>query len=505
MIRTKIVCTIGPASRDPQMLKQLIEAGLDVARINFSHGSHSEHAENISRIREAAQEVGKPVAILADLQGPKLRVGDMEEGGVLVRQGELVKLTTRDVSGQRLEGGETCQAEIPVQYDDLPQDVQPGERILIDDGLIELLLEDVEDTEMRCRVVTGGVIQDNKGLNVPGSALSIPAVTEKDWQDIDFALAQGIDWLGLSFVRSAEEVYNLQEVLNKKRTAANRILLMAKIEKPQALDSIEGIVDAADGIMVARGDLGIEIPTEKVPMVQKRLIRLANAAGKPVITATQMLDSMIRNPRPTRAEASDVANAILDGSDAVMLSGETAVGKYPVEAVKTMRRIAEEIEAATLTGPWTTPAHIPDAPDDVTDAVSHATAYTAYDLRVAAIIASTASGRTARNIAKYRPHTRIIAVTINPLVQRQLMMTWGVTPLLAPREYNTDIVLQNAIDAAHDAGLVQYGARVVLTAGVTSNMPGTTNLMTVELVKPQRRAEEREKELKAAEETGPPA
>src|SRR5690606_6423623 len=234
MIRTKIVCTIGPASRDPQMLKQLIEAGLDVARINFSHGSHSEHAENISRIREAAQEVGKPVAILADLQGPKLRVGDMEEGGVLVRQGELVKLTTRDVSGQRLDSGETCQAEIPVQYDDLPQDVQPGERILIDDGLIELLLEDVEDTEMRCRVVTGGVIQDNKGLNVPGSALSIPAVTEKDWQDIDFALAQGIDWLGLSFVRSAEEVYNLQEVLNKKRTATNRILLMAKIEKPQA-------------------------------------------------------------------------------------------------------------------------------------------------------------------------------------------------------------------------------------------------------------------------------
>ena len=493
MIRTKIVCTIGPATREPEMLEKLILAGMDVARINFSHGGHEVHAQNISRIRSTAQAAGKPVAILADLQGPKLRVGAMTGEGVVVQAGERVLLTTRDVSGERQPQAGDVQAVIPVQYDKLPQDVQAGERILIDDGLIELRAEEVGTDHIRCMVVTGGIIQDNKGLNVPGSGLSIPAITEKDWEDVRFAMAEGIDWLGMSFVRSAEEVHELQDFLNRDQPAGSRILVMAKIEKPQALDAIEDIIDAADGIMVARGDLGIEIPTEKVPMVQKRLIRLSNAAGKPVITATQMLDSMIRNPRPTRAEASDVANAILDGTDAIMLSGETAVGKYPVEAVRTMNRIAEEIESATMTAPWETPSYIPAAPDDVTDAVSHATASTAYDLRVAAIIAATASGRTARNIAKYRPHTRIIAVTPNPIVQRQLTISWGVIPLLGPREQNTDRILQHSVNIAHDAGQVEVGQRVVLTAGVTPNMPGTTNLLTVELVKPTGGSVAREK------------
>lgn len=485
MVRTKIVCTIGPASREPEMLEKLIRAGMDVARLNFSHGGHDIHAENIARIRAAAKAVGSPVAILTDLQGPKLRVGDMAEGGVFVKQGERVVLTTRPVEGMRREGAEDAQAIIPVQYKDLPRDVAPGERILIDDGLIELRVQDASHTDIPCQVVVGGVIQDNKGLNIPGSGLSIPAITEKDWEDIDFAIEQGVDWLGMSFVRSAEEIRELQEYVNKDRPVGERILVMAKIEKPQAIDHIEEIVQAADGIMVARGDLGIEIPAEKLPMLQKRIIRLANAAGKPVVTATQMLESMIRNPRPTRAEASDVANAILDGTDAIMLSGETAVGKYPVEAVRTMERIAEEIESATLTGPWDTPPYIPEALDDVTDAVSHATAYTASDLRAAAIIAATTSGRTARSIAKYRPHTRIIAVTPNPMVQRQLMMSWGVIPLLGPHERSTDRIQQHSINVAYEAGLVEYGARVILTAGVTPNMPGTTNLMTVELVKPQ--------------------
>lgn len=484
MIRTKIVCTIGPATREPEMLEKLVMAGMDVARINFSHGDHGIHAQTIARIREVSKKIGKPVAILSDLQGPKLRVGVVAGSGVLINQGETVVLTTRDVTGQRTEDDPDHDAIIPVQYEELPQDVVPGERILIDDGLMELQVIDTNQTEIPCKVITGGVIRDHKGLNIPGTGLSIPAITEKDWEDVKFAMAQGVDWLGLSFVRSAEEVHELQDFVNSERSDGNRILVMAKIEKPQALDSIDEIIAAADGIMVARGDLGIEIPAEKVPLVQKRLIRLANAAGKPVVTATQMLESMERNPRPTRAEASDVANAILDGTDAIMLSGETAVGKYPLEAVRTMGRIAEEIEASELTGPWDKPNYIPEAPDDVTDAVSHATASTAYDIRASAIIAATISGKTARSIAKYRPHTRVIVVTPNPMVQRQMTISWGVIPLLGPRQNNTDHILQHSINIAYDAGLVQHNSRVVLTAGVTPNMPGTTNLMTVEVVKP---------------------
>jgi pyruvate kinase len=481
MIRTKIVCTIGPASREPALLRRIIEAGMDVARLNFSHGDQAFHAENITRIRAAAQEVGKPVAIMGDLQGPKLRVGIMQQGGVPIHSGEVVTLTTRDITGNRTEGTESS-ALIPIQHKDLPKDLSAGDRVLLDDGLMELAVDSVTGGDILCRVVTGGMVQDNKGLNVPGTGLSIPAITDKDWRDLAFMVEQDLDWVALSFVRTAEDILQLKTRLEECCSPEHPIKVIAKIEKPQALDVIDEIIAAADGIMVARGDLGIEIPAEKVPIVQKRLIRLANTAGIPVITATQMLESMIRGPRPTRAEASDVANAILDGTDAIMLSGETASGKYPLEAVQTMCRIAGEIEAATLIGPWHPPEHVTHAKGNVTEAVSHATCETAYDLRAEAIIASTASGATARTIAKYRPHTKIIAVTPDPVVQRQLMLSWGVIPLLGLRVGSMDQILRNGIRAAYEAGLLKAGSPVVLTAGVTPNMPGTTNLMTVELV-----------------------
>ncbi len=481
MIRTKVVVTIGPASSEPGILRQLMKAGMDVARLNFSHGDQEVHGENIAHIRAAAEEVGKPVAILADLQGPKLRVGSMDKGGVAIAEGEQVVLTTEPAIGHRPEEGPP-DAVIPVQYADLPKDVSPGERILLDDALMELRVEEVTATEITCRVITGGTVRDHKGLNVPGTGLSIPAITEKDWADLAFALEQGVDWVALSFVRSADEVRQLKDAIAEQSAEDAAPLVMAKIEKPQALDSIDAIIKAADGIMVARGDLGIEVPAEKVPMAQKRLIRLANTAGKPVITATQMLESMIQSPRPTRAEASDVANAILDGTDAIMLSGETAIGQYPLEAVRTMARIAEEIETATLRGPWRTPRHASPLAGDVTDAVSHATCQTAHDLQAAAIIAATASGKTGRSIAKYRPHAPLVVVTPTPIIQRQLMLTWGVIPLLSQRAGNTDEILHHSIQIAHSAGLVREGARVVLTAGITPFMPGTTNLMSVELV-----------------------
>ena len=483
MIRTKIVCTIGPASREPTMLEKLMEAGMDVARLNFSHSDHDFHRENVQRIRATAEKVGKPIAIMVDLQGPKLRMGKMQEGGISIVQGEHVTLTTRTVEGQRSDGA-SVSALLPVQYRELPRDVAPGDRILIDDGLIELTVEKLEGTEIHCQVVAGGVVSDNKGVNLPGTGLSIPSITDKDWDDLAFAVEQDVDWVAMSFVRQADDVVRLKRRIAELCTEESMLLVIAKIEKPQALDHIDEIVDAADGIMVARGDLGIEIPAEKVPMVQKRLIRLANAAAKPVITATQMLDSMIRNPRPTRAEASDVANAILDGTDAIMLSGETAVGKHPLESVRTMENIAREVEGAVTVSPWQPPNHIPQGASSVTDAVSHATCETACDLRASAIVASTASGTTARTIAKYRPHMKIIGVSPYLKTQRQLMLSWGVIPLLGRRMGTTDEIMHTAIRIAREAGHVAAGDRVVLTAGVTPNMPGTTNLMTVELVQP---------------------
>lgn len=491
MIRTKIVCTIGPASREPQMLRQLLLAGMNVARLNFSHGDQEFHHENIARLRQVSEEVNRPVAILVDLQGPKLRVGHVEGGGLKLRAGEEVILTTEPIIGQNA-GADDGQARIPLQYVNLPREVDSDDRILIDDGLIEVRVLKATDTEIQCTVVTGGLLKSNKGLNLPNAPLSIPAITPKDWDDLAFGLSAGADWIALSFVRSADEVIRLKDRIAELCEFGRPVPVVAKIEKPEALEQIDAIVAAADGIMVARGDLGIEIAPEKVPLAQKTIIRKCNAAGIPVITATQMLDSMIRNPRPTRAEASDVANAILDGTDAVMLSGETAAGQYPLESVQTMVSIAREVEGSQ-TGEWTPPAYISRRASvsstsenirgaNVTDALSHATCETAHDLGAAAIISATASGRTAQAVARYRPVCPIVAVTPSPMVQRRLLLVRGVWPLLGRRTETTDEMLDGAVETAVESGLIQRGDTVVLTAGISPNMPGSTDLMKVETI-----------------------
>lgn len=473
MLRTKIVCTIGPASRAPNMLREMILAGMDVARINLSHGDQAQHAEDIERIRAVSAELGRPVAILADLPGPKLRVGQMADKGVLLKAGEEVVLTTRPIIGHR--------GEVPVQYPELPQEVKAGDRVLIDDGLLELEVKHTTQEDIICRVITGGLLQSNKGMNLPSTACSIPAITDKDREGLRFALEHQVDWVALSFVRQADEVLQLKEMIREQSAFGHPVPVIAKIEKPEAVEKIDAIIAAADGIMVARGDLGIETAPEMVPMVQKMIISRCNAAGKPVITATQMLDSMIRNPRPTRAEASDVANAILDGTDAIMLSGETAVGKYPLLALQTMVRIAQEVERSQ----WGSTARPPRECGPVSviaEAVSHASCETAGDLNAAAIITPTISGYTARVIARYRPSCPIVAVTPSPIVQRQLVLYWGVYPLLSKRTDNTDEMITRAVQAAQDHGFAHEGDVVVITAGAAGSAPGTTNLMKVHVI-----------------------
>jgi pyruvate kinase len=487
MLRTKIVCTIGPASRAPEMLRELMLAGMDVARLNFSHGDQSYHGENIERIRAVAAEVGKPIAILTDLQGPKLRVGEMQEEGVLLVSGEKVILTTRPIVGH---SGEACPEQgrrVPVQYAKLPRDVEPGDRILIDDGLLELRVLSTGETDIACRVITGGLLQSNKGMNLPRASHAIPAITDKDRRDLRFVLEQQVDWVALSFVRNSDEVRELKEMIRELSSARSPTVadspvpVVAKIEKPEAVDGIDGIVEAADAIMVARGDLAIETSPEDVPILQKMIIAKCNAVGKPVITATQMLDSMMRNPRPTRAEASDVANAILDGTDGIMLSGETAVGKYPLESVRTMARIAEEAEQGGMEG--LARPRPPFGPvTSIADAVSHATRETACDLGAAAIITPTVSGHTARVISKYRPHCPIVAVTPSPRVQCRLALYWGVRPLLSRRAESTDETITGAVRAAQEHGLVKQGDVVVITAGAAGSGAGTTDIMKVQVV-----------------------
>ncbi len=470
--RTKIVCTIGPTSREPEVLARLVSAGMDVARLNFSHGDEQTHAENIRRIREASEKAGRPVAILADLQGPKLRVGIMQEGGVPLTAGEALVLTTEPIIGRP--------ERVPVQYEHLPQVVSAGDRILIDDGMLELVVTSVTEREIVTRVVTGGLLSSNKGLNLPRAALSIPAITEKDREDLRCAIEQGVDWVALSFVRTAEEVLDLKGYIRELSALDHPTPVIAKIEKPEAVENIDAIIAASDGIMVARGDLGIETAPELVPMVQKLIIGKCNQARKPVITATQMLESMIRNPRPTRAEASDVANAILDGSDAVMLSGETAAGAYPVEAVETMVRIALEAEQSPIA---CTPARPAEARSrNFAEAVAHASVDMALDLRAAAVVAPTMSGNTARTISSFRPPCPIVAVTPSPMVQRELVLCWGVYPLLSQRAATTDEVIEDAVETAHKRGFVGEGDVVIVTGGSVAHGVGTTNLIKAHLI-----------------------
>ena len=472
LLRTKIVCTVGPASREPEQLAQLIRAGMDVVRINFSHGDQATHAESIQRVREAAAQAGKAVAILGDLQGPKLRVGKMQDGGVPLKAGDTLVMTTDDIIGGP--------GRVPVQYEHLPEVVSAGDRILIDDGLLEVVVTEVQGTEIITRVSVDGVLDSNKGLNLPRAALSIPAITDKDRENLAFGIDQGLDWVALSFVRSAQEVWELKATIRQLSAFGRQTPVISKIEKPEAISNIDEIIAASDGIMVARGDLGIEISPEAVPMLQKMIIAKCNAIGKPVITATQMLDSMIRNPRPTRAEASDVANAILDGSDAIMLSGETASGKYPLQVVQTMVRIAQEAEAAQSRTSHKEVAA--KAGRTFAEAVSHASVETAMDLSAAAIVTPTASGATARLVSRFRPPCPIVAVTPNPFVQRELVLFWGVYPLLSQRGANTDAVIADAVDAAQKAGYVKEGDVLVVTGGSVEGGGGTTNLMKIHLI-----------------------
>ncbi|MUT64468.1 pyruvate kinase [Paenibacillus sp. NEAU-GSW1] len=468
MRKTKIVCTIGPSSESLENTKKLIKAGMNVARLNFSHGDFEEHGNRIKNIKLANEELGTSVAILLDTKGPEIRLGKLKEEPIELIQGEVIALTTEEILGDK--------NRIPVTYGNLPNDVTVGSTILIDDGLIGLTVEEVKGTEIVCRIVNSGPIKSKKGVNVPGVHISLPGITEKDANDIIFGIEQGIDFIAASFVRKASDVLEIRELL--ERHNASHIQIISKIENQQGVDNLDEILELSDGLMVARGDLGVEIPAEEVPLVQKEMIAKCNRAGKPVITATQMLDSMQRNPRPTRAEASDVANAIFDGTDAIMLSGETAAGKYPVESVQTMARIAERAEAA-LEYREIFKKQADAQQTTVTEAISQAVANSALDLNAKAIVTSTQSGFTARMVSKYRPKSPIIAVTNDVKVMKRLALIWGVTPVLGSNAETTDEMVEIAVAGAQSTGLISLGDTIVITAGVPVGRSGTTNLIKI--------------------------
>ena len=468
MRRTKIVATIGPATESKQVLRQLIEAGATTFRLNFSHGDHEDHAERITAIRQVAEELGVHIGILQDLQGPKIRLGRFEAGPISLATGDAFTLTSRQVNCN--------QAIATVTYDKLAEEVHNGCRILLDDGRVEMVVEHVDQSDqgLKCRVTVGGVLSNNKGVNFPDVQLSIRALTPKDRRDLAFGLQQDVDWVALSFVRNPSD---MQEIRDLIRSHGCTTPVVAKIEKFEAIDSIDAILPLCDGVMVARGDLGVEMPAEEVPLLQKELIRKANSLGIPIITATQMLDSMASCPRPTRAEVSDVANAILDGTDAVMLSNETAVGDYPVEAVATMARIARRIERDY-------PRRILDGQMATTipNAISQAVSSIARQLNAAAILPLTKSGATARNVSKFRPSTPILAITSEESVARQLQLVWGVNPLLIPEQPSTASTFTLAMGVARQKGLLREGDLVVETAGTLEGVSGSTDLVKVGIV-----------------------
>ncbi|WP_346932478.1 pyruvate kinase [Clostridium sp.] len=465
--RTKIVCTLGPASDKEVVLKELIENGLNVCRFNFSHGSHEEHKGRMDLVKKVRTELGKPIAILLDTKGPEIRTGKFELPEVLLEEGQKFTITMNDVMGTK----EIC----TVSYKGLSKDVVAGDTILIDDGLVGLRVEEVNGEDILCTVENTGIIKNHKGVNVPGVKIQLPALTQKDISDIEFGISQGIDYIAASFVRKAADVLEIKDIL--KANNAENVEIISKIENQEGMDNIDEIINVSDGIMVARGDLGVEIATEEVPIAQKMMIEKCNAAGKPVITATQMLDSMMRNPRPTRAEVTDVANAIYDGTDAIMLSGETAAGKYPVEAVKTMATIAKRTEETLnyleLLNKKKT------AKMSVTNAISYATCNTAMDLDAAAIITFTSTGHTARMVSKFRPQCPIIATTEDDGVMRRLALTWGVHPVKTAHVENTDAIIDKSIEVAKKMEYLVKGDLVVITAGSPVGVRGTTNLIKV--------------------------
>ncbi|WP_261133231.1 pyruvate kinase [Bacillus sp. Marseille-Q3570] len=471
MRNTKIVCTIGPASETIETLTSLINAGMNVARLNFSHGDFDEHGARIQNIRQAAEKTSKTVAILLDTKGPEIRTGTLENGEVELKAGQDLIVSMEEVSGD--------DTKISVTYPGLVDDVKVGSTILLDDGLIELEVTKVENNQLQTRVLNSGTLKNKKGVNVPNVSVNLPGITDKDARDIEFGIRQGVDFIAASFVRRASDVLEIREIL--ERHNAEHIQIIPKIENQEGVDNINEILEVSDGLMVARGDLGVEIPAEEVPLVQKELIRKCNDKGKPVITATQMLDSMQRNPRPTRAEASDVANAIFDGTDAIMLSGETAAGLYPIEAVQTMHKIAMKAETA-MNHAEILHSRSKSSKLTITDAISQSVSHTAYNLNISAIIAPTESGHTARMISKYRPEAAIIAVTSSEVVCRRMSLVWGVTPQLSEEARSTDELLEIAVNASLKSGIVNHGDLVLITAGVPVGETGTTNLMKVHVV-----------------------
>lgn len=467
MRKTKIICTIGPASESEEKLRELILAGMNVARFNFSHGSHEEHKRKFDRVNKVSNELGIPVAVLLDTKGPEIRLKAIEGGKTELVAGQKFILTAEDIVGNN--------EKVSITYKNLRNDISVGSTILIDDGLIEMVVEAIEETDIICTVINGGPISNNKGVNVPGAVLSMPYISEVDRSDIMFGCDMGFDYLAASFVRSKEDVLEVRKLIED---SGSHMKIIAKIESMQGIRNLEEILEVSDGIMVARGDLGVEIPMEEVPVVQKRMIKLAEAHGKHVITATQMLESMIKNPRPTRAEATDIANAIYDGTTAIMLSGETAAGLYPVEAVKTMARIAERTEQAVdYNERLKRRGNIENI--DVTTAISHATCTTAVDLKAAAIITVTISGFTAGMISRYKPSCPVIACSVSPRICRQMSLCWGVTPLWIARESTTDDLFDVAVHAAEEAGYIKKGDKAVLTAGVPLGVSGRTNMIRV--------------------------
>ncbi|SDZ21580.1 pyruvate kinase [Proteiniborus ethanoligenes] len=472
MKKTKIVCTIGPASESEGVFEKLVLNGLNVARLNFSHGTHEEHKKRIDVIKKVRENLDIPVAIMLDTKGPEIRTGDFKDGTVELVEGQEFTLTTRDVLGD----DKICS----ITYEGLPNDVKPGDVILIDDGLIELNVIDViNNSDIRCKVINPGPIKNHKGVNVPGIKINLPAVTKKDIDDIIFGIKNEIDFIAASFIRKASDVIEIRRVLEEH--AANNIQIISKIENQEGVDNIDEIIQVSDGIMVARGDLGVEIPTEEIPLVQKSIIKKCNEEGKPVITATQMLDSMMRNPRPTRAEVTDVANAILDGTDAIMLSGETAAGKYPLEAVKTMANIALRTEHSLDYKEMIRNKSI-GRDITVTNAISHATCSTAQDLGAAAIVTATSSGYTAKAVSKFRPAAPIVAVTPKKDVMRKLMLVWGVYAILSSSVDSTDEVIDSSVESAIKKGYIKQGDLIVITAGIPVGVAGSTNLIKVHIV-----------------------
>ncbi len=471
MRKTKIICTLGPATDRPGVLEEMIRSGMDVARLNFSHSSHEEHRQRLDQLKALRKKLDLPVAAMMDTRGPEVRLKTFRDGSVQLNEGDTFTLTSQEVEGD--------EHRVSITYRNLYQDVRVGSTILLDDGLISLQVEKIDGVDVVCSVLNGGRISNRKGVNVPGVRLGLPFVSSQDREDILFAIDQGFDFIAASFTRCAQDILEIRRILDSRKCDSIRII--AKLENSEGVDNIEEILAVADGIMVARGDMGVEIDFAEIPVIQKNLIKHCYSTGKPAITATQMLDSMMQNPRPTRAEITDVANAIYDGTSAIMLSGETAAGKYPVEAVRTMAAIAERTESdidynkrLKIRG---IPGHL-----GVADAVAHAACTTAMDIGARAIVTVSKSGETARLLCKYRPQTPIIACVISEEVYRHLSMSWGITPLIMPTVHTTDELLERSVELAREKGYVQDGDLAVITAGVPVGVSGTTNMIKAHLV-----------------------